>query len=146
MSVCLISIALLTYGKWEFVRMRLRILVSKSYMGIYRPDKSKISGGVISPGRTHQKSSKWEKNCDTHIAWQAVCVEDVGRLLTDVTLLSLFNTFAKEALCLIRLLNSTLFLSLCSINICVFPNGFRSCRVFYTSFQAEYSPVIIPLT
>ena len=137
MSVCLISIALLTYGKWEFVRMRLRILVSKSYMGIYRPDKSKISGGVISPGRTHQKSSKWEKNCDTHIAWQAVCVEDVSRLLTDVTLLSL---------CLIRLLNSTLFLSLCSINICVFPNGFRSCRVFYTAFQAEYSPVIIPLT
>ena len=137
MSVCLISIALLTYGKWEFVSMRLRILVSKSYMGIYRPDKSKISGGVISPGRTHQKSSKWEKNCDTHIAWQAVCVEDVSRLLTDVTLLSL---------CLIRLLNSTLFLSLCSINICVFPNGFRSCRVFYTSFQAEYSPVIIPLT
>lgn len=91
---------------------------------------------MISPGSTHQKSSKLEKNCDTHIVWQAVCVEDESRFVTDVTFLSIFNTFAKEALCLIRFLHSTNFLSFLSINIWVFPRAFRSCCVFF-----EYSPV-----
>ena len=97
---------------------------------------------MISPESTHQKSSKLEKNCDTHIVWQAVCVEDESRFVTDVTFLSIFNTFAKEALCLIRFLHSTNFLSFLSINIWVFPRAFRSCCVFF-EYSPELSEVVV---